>query len=119
MAQDFADDQTKPVPGGDVAIELDRSGLFRGWRAPFHEAVAASRFAFGFNGKRRGRVQRKGETIEGAGRPIAQFQLQLMDGLFLVPGPDRSGIQYGLDRAPFEIKCPRGSQDLNYKNGVS
>ena len=67
MVQEFSDDQTKPVPGLDVAIELDRSGFFRGWRAPFHEAVAASRFAFGFNGNRRGRVQ-LGRGAGGASR---------------------------------------------------
>jgi hypothetical protein len=115
MAQDFADDRTKPVPGGDVALELDPSGLFRGWRAPLHEAVAASCFALGFNGKRRSRVQRKGQTIEGAERATAQFQLQ-MDGLFLVPSHDRPGIQHGLDRAPLKIKCMRGSHNVSYNN---
>ncbi len=118
MVQDFADDQTKPVPGGDVAIELDRSGFFRGWRAPFDEAVAASRFAFGFNSKRRSRVQRKGETIERAGRAIAQFQLQLVDGLFLVPGHDRSGIQRGLDRAPLKLEYVCRSHNISYDSGL-
>jgi hypothetical protein len=71
MVQDFADNQTKPVPGGDVAIEPDRGGR----RVPFQEAIAASCFAFGFNGKRRSRVQRKGETVKGAWCAIPQFQL--------------------------------------------
>ena len=94
-----------PHPRRCPPAEREGRRLVAGITLPAGEDVAALRLARRLYAERRRGLQREGELVESARRPLDQFELQLGDGIESVPRPDLPAIERELDQGRAMIGC--------------